>query len=190
MTTSGTSTVFPGRFTTSESPSRWASSSEKEVVYYPASGLRHVEHPLFHRPLTGPEAGATSTAATPRSCSRASGSTLRADRFSGPNRDRGSQRTGSKPATSGCLRNLQEFPRAWVVHDARVTIPIHRTFAEKRAAEAMQEILYAGDPIWNDSTRIALTTRTALPGWAMTILPRITPLPVGQGAGSRPRRSR
>jgi hypothetical protein len=46
------------------------------------------------------------------------------------------------------LRNLEEFPRAWVVHDARATIPFTGLSPETRR-EAMEELLYAADPIWN-----------------------------------------
>jgi len=49
-------------------------------------------------------------------------------------------------------RNLQAFPRAWVVHDARATVPVTGLSRETRD-EAMQEILYGGDQIWNDKTR-------------------------------------
>jgi hypothetical protein len=51
-------------------------------------------------------------------------------------------------------RNLQEFPRAWVVHRAREAKPMSSLSPDARGA-AMQEILYANDPIWRDSTRHA-----------------------------------
>ena len=50
------------------------------------------------------------------------------------------------------MRNLQEFPRAWVVHNARMTLPISGVSRETRSA-AFQEIMHAGDRIWNDSTQ-------------------------------------
>jgi Bacterial membrane protein YfhO len=46
------------------------------------------------------------------------------------------------------LRNLHEFPRAWVVHDARGTVPFTGLSPETRS-EAMEEMLYADDPIWS-----------------------------------------
>ncbi len=46
------------------------------------------------------------------------------------------------------LRNLEEFPRAWVVHDARATLPFTGLSPETRK-EAMEELLYEADPIWN-----------------------------------------
>jgi hypothetical protein len=49
-------------------------------------------------------------------------------------------------------RNLLEFPRAWVVHDVRMTLPLAGLSRETRSA-AYQEILYAGDRIWTDSTQ-------------------------------------
>jgi Bacterial membrane protein YfhO len=50
------------------------------------------------------------------------------------------------------LRNLQEYPRAWVVHNARMTLPISGLSRATRS-EAFQEILHAGDRLWNDSTQ-------------------------------------
>jgi hypothetical protein len=50
------------------------------------------------------------------------------------------------------MRNLQEFPRAWIVHNARMTLPISGVSGETRSA-AFQEILHAGDRFWNDSTQ-------------------------------------
>jgi hypothetical protein len=49
-------------------------------------------------------------------------------------------------------RNLQEFPRAWVVHSARSTRPVTDLSRDNRSGP-MQEILHAGDPIWNDPTQ-------------------------------------
>jgi hypothetical protein len=47
------------------------------------------------------------------------------------------------------IRNRVEYPRAWIVHRARAT---HRGNGPSRglSSEATQEVLYAGDPIWND----------------------------------------
>ena len=50
------------------------------------------------------------------------------------------------------LRNLKEYPRAWVVHDARATSAMTEG-ADGRRSETMQEILYAADPIWNEPTQ-------------------------------------
>jgi hypothetical protein len=48
-------------------------------------------------------------------------------------------------------RNLQAYPRAWIVHDARGMPRLEgKTRAERSGP--MQEILYDADPIWNDST--------------------------------------
>ncbi len=49
-------------------------------------------------------------------------------------------------------RNLQELPRAWVVHDARTVPPVHGLARETRP-QTMQEILFANDPLWQDSTQ-------------------------------------
>jgi hypothetical protein len=51
-------------------------------------------------------------------------------------------------------RNNQAFPRAWVVHAARAVKPVMGLSRESHSA-TMQEILYAEDALWNDSTRVA-----------------------------------
>ncbi|MGO9463377.1 MAG: hypothetical protein ACLQIB_51845 [Isosphaeraceae bacterium] len=50
------------------------------------------------------------------------------------------------------FRNLNEYPRAWVVHSARTIKPAVGLSRESRA-DAMQEIIYADDPIWHDETQ-------------------------------------
>jgi hypothetical protein len=55
-------------------------------------------------------------------------------------------------------RNLQECPRAWVVHEARRTRPLTELSRENREA-ALQEIVYADDPIWHDANRHAFDPR-------------------------------
>jgi hypothetical protein len=50
------------------------------------------------------------------------------------------------------LRNLVEYPRAWVVHDARGTIAITEA-SDRVRSQAIKEILYAADPIWNEPTQ-------------------------------------
>jgi hypothetical protein len=79
------------------------------------------------------------------------------DRFTGPS---GSADANSWIDTSDfrILRNLQALPRAWVVHDARSTIQISGLSKETRS-EAMQEILYAADPVWNNSSHRAFDPR-------------------------------
>jgi hypothetical protein len=51
-------------------------------------------------------------------------------------------------------RNLQELPRAWVVHEARTIRPSTELSRENRE-DAMQEIIYADDPLWHDPDRHA-----------------------------------
>lgn len=50
------------------------------------------------------------------------------------------------------LRNLAEYPRAWVVHNARWLKPIAGLAREDREAP-IQEILYQNDPFWSDPAR-------------------------------------
>ncbi len=56
------------------------------------------------------------------------------------------------------LRNLNEFPRAWVVHQARWLDPPRRRPADAGGG-AIQEILYADDPLWHDATLRAFDPR-------------------------------
>jgi hypothetical protein len=56
------------------------------------------------------------------------------------------------------LRNLQEHPRAWVIHEARSIRPFTELSRENRE-EAMQEIVYADDPLWHDDNRHAFDAR-------------------------------
>jgi hypothetical protein len=53
------------------------------------------------------------------------------------------------------LRNVHEFPRAWVVHQARWLDPPSRLSSDQGGG-AVQEILYADDPLWHDVTMRAL----------------------------------
>jgi len=56
------------------------------------------------------------------------------------------------------LRNLDELPRAWVVHDARW---VNSTDPSRDARDnAMREILFANDPLWHDPTRPTFNPRT------------------------------
>jgi hypothetical protein len=55
-------------------------------------------------------------------------------------------------------RNLQEFPRAWVVHEARRTETPTGLTRENREAP-MQEIIYEDDPLWHDEGRHAFDAR-------------------------------
>jgi hypothetical protein len=48
-------------------------------------------------------------------------------------------------------RNLEEHPRAWVVHNARTLAPITGLAPEERK-KAMQEIVYSDDRFWHDPT--------------------------------------
>jgi hypothetical protein len=51
-------------------------------------------------------------------------------------------------------RNEQEFPRSWVVHQARGVKPIEGLSRETRR-QTMEELLYADDAIWRDDTKVA-----------------------------------
>jgi hypothetical protein len=53
------------------------------------------------------------------------------------------------------FRNLQELPRAWVVHDVR-WVESSRSAREN----ALREILFANDPLWHDPTRRTFDPRS------------------------------
>ena len=47
-------------------------------------------------------------------------------------------------------RNLKAYPRAWVVHEAR-SLPVLEGLTRAERSGPMQDMLYNGDKIWNDS---------------------------------------
>ncbi len=55
-------------------------------------------------------------------------------------------------------RNLEVYPRAWVVHEARSVRPFDGLGREERALP-MEEILYAGDRFWNYPKRVVYDPR-------------------------------
>lgn len=57
------------------------------------------------------------------------------------------------------LRNLNVFPRAWVVHDARFLSPIEGLSKRDRKVP-YEEMLFQNDPFWNDSTRPIYNLKT------------------------------
>jgi hypothetical protein len=80
--------------------------------------------------------------------------------FQGPNSDR-EYRKWVETKDFQIFRNFNEFPRAWVVHSARAIKPGVGLTRESRA-DAMQEIIYADDPIWHDETHHAFDPRTLI----------------------------
>jgi Bacterial membrane protein YfhO len=104
-----------------------------------------------------------------------------AEQFSGP---KGSEEVDKwmKSRDFRVMRNLQEFPRAWVVHRAR---PLVASTAQPRWAisETMQEILYANDGIWNNSPRRVHDPRNV--AWlAASDIPEVRRYLSGQMPGS------
>lgn len=55
-------------------------------------------------------------------------------------------------------RNLNQYPRAWVVHQARTLRPVKGMSRDDRAG-SMQEIIYANDALWHDPTLRAYDPR-------------------------------
>jgi hypothetical protein len=55
-------------------------------------------------------------------------------------------------------RNLDEFPRAWVVHDSRA-FPAFRALSQEGRAVSMQEILFSNDLSWHDPARTVYDPR-------------------------------
>ncbi len=76
------------------------------------------------------------------------------NRFSSADGGKEAEREWIETSDFKVLRNLQEYPRAWVVHDARATLPFTGLSRQTRS-EAMQELLYAADRIWNNETHRA-----------------------------------
>jgi hypothetical protein len=56
------------------------------------------------------------------------------------------------------LRNRNEFPRAWVLRDARWVRP-HAGLSRDARARALREMLYADDPLWHDAAMQAVDPR-------------------------------
>jgi hypothetical protein len=56
------------------------------------------------------------------------------------------------------FRNLQAYPRAWVVHGVRVFRPIQGLNREDRAP-LMEELIYAADALWNNPQRLLYDPR-------------------------------
>jgi hypothetical protein len=99
-------------------------------------------------------------------------------RFDGP-RGKDDARTWMETQDFEVLRNLQEFPRSWVVHSARAIPPVDGHSPEP-AAKGRQEVLYARDLFWNDPTlplydphAVAWVSRTDL----SQIMPRLSGQP-------------
>ena len=79
------------------------------------------------------------------------------------------------------VRNLNAFPRAWVVHDARIRRPINGLNRKDRES-LMFEILYPNDPFWNDGVeafdpRTIAWIETEDAGSIRDSLSRAAPLP-------------
>ena len=56
------------------------------------------------------------------------------------------------------LRNLDAYPRAWVVHEARFK-PVINDLARASRRETMEEILFSNEPFWRDSQRTLFDPR-------------------------------
>jgi hypothetical protein len=77
------------------------------------------------------------------------------------------------------IRNLIEYPRAWVVHAARATVPAAATAAGAQS-ETVQELIYARDPIWKNDGLRAFDPRTV--AW----LSRTDLVEIGRALSGRP----
>ena len=79
------------------------------------------------------------------------------------------------------VRNTEAYPRAWLVHAARVVPPIADLDAR---ATVMREIVFENDPIWSDPRRPVYNPRSV--AWIETddrksLMGYIAPLPVEDG---------
>jgi hypothetical protein len=75
------------------------------------------------------------------------------DRFTGKDRE-ARMREWVEAKDYRIERNLQECPRAWVVHDARVVKPFAGLSSETRK-QTIEEILYANDLYWHDAAKVS-----------------------------------
>ena len=85
------------------------------------------------------------------------------------------------------LRNLEAYPRAWVVHDARETMPVTEPVRGRRG-KTMQELLYAPDPVWHDALQPVYDPRSL--AWVRPTTCRRSGPTSRAGRPERPRRSR
>ncbi|MFO0909913.1 MAG: hypothetical protein U0794_16450 [Isosphaeraceae bacterium] len=81
-----------------------------------------------------------------------------ADAFRG-DRDRSREREWARTRDVQVLRNQAVYPRAWVVHDGKTLPPLDGAGRAERA-RPMEEIIFANDPVWRDSTRVVYDPRT------------------------------
>ncbi len=79
------------------------------------------------------------------------------------------------------LRNLDAYPRAWIVHEARFK-PVVAGLTRETRKETMEEIIFANDPFWNDPKLtlfdphrmawVEVEDPSALAGYLPNILPQ------------------
>jgi hypothetical protein len=101
--------------------------------------------------------------------------------FDGP---RGTERAREWTETRDfrVLRNLEQYPRAWVVHEAREAMPVIEAVRGRRG-KSLQELLYAPDPLWHDASQSVHDPRNL--AWvARDDLPAIRPYLSGRKPGA------
>ncbi len=79
------------------------------------------------------------------------------DLFQGPQAEANSKRWSEEEDVQ-ILRNLDAYPRAWIVHSAR-TVPPIRGLNRAERARPMEEILYQNDDFWNDPALVVYDPR-------------------------------
>ena len=124
---------------------------EQEVVYFPRRAYdmwntRYLILPYWHGGWRDEQRGFASFMFETKRIYPGS------EQFSGPTGTKEAEKNWIDTSDFRILRNLQEYPRAWVVHNARMTLPISGVSRETRSG-AFQEILHAADAIWNDATQ-------------------------------------
>ena len=122
---------------------------EKEVVYFPRRAYdmwntRYFIVPYWHGGWRDENRGFASLMFDTKRIYPA------AELFDTPQGGKEAEKNWIETRDFRVLRNLAEYPRAWVVHDARTTLPFTGLSPETRRV-AMEEIIYAADPIWNYS---------------------------------------
>ena len=149
-------------------------------------GFRPVEYPIYDCPFRCRGLGRPIQGFCSVPVPDAPGLARTEPSFSGPN---GAELTRNWTETRDyrVLRNLDAYPRAWVVHDARATTPVRETSRGRRDV-TMLEILYAPDPVWHDASRPVYDPRSL--AWVRRDdMTAIGPLPFWPEDGRCPRRS-
>jgi hypothetical protein len=142
---------FPRKIRDPEVASSLGVDVDKEIVYFPRRAFdmwntRYIVVPYWHGGWRDENRGYASFVFDTEQIFP------ERDRFREKKGGEEKERNWVETSDFKVLRNRQHFPRAWVVHNVRMTLPVTGLSRASRS-EAFQEILYAGDRLWNDPTQ-------------------------------------